>query len=132
MDMNIIGPLLVVDMKERLGAPMEEDLLEDIIEQVARCKTMSDINQLLCTHHVLFSDENDALYNSNPILSVYGTQDYIIGLLTKRIVNDKKIIHNWNLDEFPPADHDFGKYESEEFTTQTRLGDSTDWDRLSR
>ena len=147
MDINTIGPLLVVDMKERLVTitcevgDANQSLLEDIIEQIARCKTMSDINILLCNYHYLFSDEKD---QGKSVVSVDGTQEYVIGLLTKRIVNDKKIIHNWNeaydnnewieyledkeeLDAFYFDDPGVSK-----MGTQTKLGDSTDWDQLSR
>jgi hypothetical protein len=30
-------------------------------------------------------------------VSIAGTQEYVIGLLTERISDDGKIIHNWNL-----------------------------------
>ena len=71
MDMNTIGSLLLVDMKQRLVAEWslgEFDgnvvdqgnfALEDMIEQIGKCKTMSDINQLLCNYHYLFLDEKD-------------------------------------------------------------------------
>ena len=83
MDINTIGPLLVVDMKERLVTitcevgDANQSLLEDIIEQIARCKTMSDINILLCNYHYLFSDEKD---QGKSVVSVDGTQEYVIGL----------------------------------------------------
>ena len=131
MDMNTIGPLLVTDMKQRLITErrlgtFDGDVvaqghyaLEDIIEQIARCKTMSDINILLCNYHFLFNDEKN---NVNPVLSVYGTQDYVIGLLTKRIAADKEMRNAYLVLQ--------GLIDNE--PVETRLGDSSDWDQLSR
>ena len=96
MDMSIIGPLLVTDMKKRLitesrlgtfddtvAAQGHSDHAEqEMIDQIIKCKTMSDINTLLCNYHFLFSDEKD---QGNSVVSVNGTQEYIIGLLTERI-----------------------------------------------
>jgi len=141
--MNTIGPLLVTDMKQRLITERRLGTIEskvvswadqshvvdhDMVAQIGKCKTMSDINQLLCNYHFLFSDEKD---RGKSVVSVDGTQEYVIGLLTERIsggypkgypsrAGEKIIMHYGN--EFPPADHDFG--------TQTRLGDSSDWDQV--
>jgi hypothetical protein len=129
MDMNTIGSLLLVDMKQRLVAEWslgEFDgnvvdqgnfSLEDMIEQIGKCKTMSDINQLLCNYHYLFLDEKD---KGNSVVSVDGTQDYVIGLLTKRIAADREmrnayLVLQGLIDNKP---------------VETRLGDSTDWDQI--
>ena len=122
MDMKVIIPLIVGDMTERLITERRLGTIEDCDErqmasQVAKCKTMSDINVLLCEYHFLFSDEKD---RGRSVVSVDGTQEYVIKLLTERIETDADIIY----DAFPPADHDFG--------TQTRLGDSSDWDQVKR
>jgi hypothetical protein len=55
---------------------------------------MSDINQLLCEYHFLFIHEKN---HGRSVVSIAGTQEYVIGLLTERISDDGKIIHNWNL-----------------------------------
>ena len=89
MDMSIIRPLLVADMKQRLiierriGSDYILPQTEDMIEQIGKCKTMSDINQLLCNYHMLFLDETECL--GIEVVSVDGTQEYVIGLLTERI-----------------------------------------------
>ena len=86
--MTVIKPLLVADMKQRMLNEREKDdaieelKIYDMIEQISRCTTMSSINQLLCNYHFLFSDEKD---HGNSVVSVNGTQEYIIGLLTERI-----------------------------------------------
>ena len=120
--MKVIIPLIVDDMTERLITERRLGTIEDcderqMVNQIAKCKTMSDINMLLCEYHFLFSDEKD---RGRSVVSVDGTQEYVIKLLTERIETDADIIY----DAFPPADHDFG--------TQTRLGDSSDWDRVKR
>ena len=106
MDMTVIRPLLVADMKQRLiierrlGTFDDEHFStvaswaahvveQDMIEQIGKCKMMSDINQLLCNYHMLFLDEKD---RGRSVVSVDGTQEYIIGLLTKRISSDLKIM----------------------------------------
>ena len=103
VDMSIVGSLLVVDMKKRLITErrlgtFDGDVvaqghyaLEDMIEQIAKCKTMSNINQLLCNYHYLFIDEKD---QGNSVVSVDGTQDYVIRLLTERIETDVDIIND--------------------------------------
>ena len=52
---------------------------------------MSDINQLLCNYHFLFSDEKD---HGKSVVSVDGTQEYVIRLLTERIETDADIIYD--------------------------------------
>ena len=100
VDMSVIGPLLVVDMKQRLITERRLGTFDDtvvaqghhaeqeMIDQIIKCKTMSDINTLLCNYYFLFSDEKD---QGNPVVSVDGTQEYVIGLLTKRIAMDVEI-----------------------------------------
>ncbi len=87
MDMKVIIPLIVGDMTERLVTERRLGTIEDCDErqmasQVAKCKTMSDINMLLCEYHFLFSDEKD---RGRSVVSIDGTQEYVIGLLTERI-----------------------------------------------
>jgi len=94
MDMSIIGPLLVTDMKKRLITERRLGTFEgtvvtqghhaeqEMIDQIIKCKTMSNINTLLCDYHFLFSDE---AYQGNSVVSIDGTQDYVIKLLTERI-----------------------------------------------
>ena len=102
MDMKVITPLLVDDMTKRLvierqllGTIVDENCDErQMVNQIAKCKTMSDINMLLCEYSFLFSDEKN---HGRSVVSVAGTQEYVIGLLTERISDDEKIIHNWNL-----------------------------------
>jgi hypothetical protein len=99
MDMKVITPLLVDDMTERLVIERQLGTIEDcderqMVNQAAKCKTMSDINQLLCEYHFLFIHEKN---HGRSVVSIAGTQEYVIGLLTERISDDGKIIHNWNL-----------------------------------
>ena len=100
MDMNIIGPLIVGDMTERLVIERRLGTIEDcalilderrMANQAAKCKTMSDINTLLCNYHFLFSDEKD---HGRSVVSVDGTQEYVIRLLTERIETDADIIYD--------------------------------------
>ena len=103
MDMKVITPLLVDDMTKRLVIERqlgtidhnENQFLErQMVNQAANCKTMSDINALLCEYHFLFIHEKN---HGRSVVSIAGTQEYVIGLLTERISDDGKIIHNWNL-----------------------------------
>tara|TARA_R110002020_G_scaffold371211_3_gene582842 strand:- start:643 stop:1005 length:363 start_codon:yes stop_codon:yes gene_type:complete len=112
MNMTVIIPLLVDDMTKRLVIERQLGTIEDcderqMVNQVTKCETMSDINQLLCEYHFLFIHEKN---HGRSVVSIAGTQEYVIGLLTERIVDDGKIIHNWNLNgfKFPPSDHDLG------------------------
>ena len=110
MDMKVITPLIVDDMTRRLVIERQLCTIEDcderqMVNQIANCKTMSDINALLCEYHFLFIHEKN---HNRSVVSVAGTQEYVIGLLTERISDG----------EFEPI--------------QTRLGDSSDWDRLKR
>jgi len=103
MDMSVIGPLLVADMKQRLIIERRLGTFEgtvvaqghhaeqEMIDQIIKCKTMSDINTLLCNYHFLFIDEKD---QGNSVVSVDGTQDYVIRLLTERIETDVDIIND--------------------------------------
>ena len=100
MDMNIITPLIVGDMTERLVIERRLGTIEDcalilderrMANQAAKCKTMSDINMLLCEYHFLFSDEKD---RGRSVVSVDGTQEYVIRLLTERIETDADIIYD--------------------------------------
>ena len=91
MDMKVITPLLVDDMTERLvierqlgtiehcGHPADE---RQMVNQIVKCKTMSDINALLCEYHFLFIHEKN---HNRSVVSVAGTQEYVIGLLTEQI-----------------------------------------------
>ena len=103
MNMKVITPLIVDDMTKRLVIERqlgtidhnENQFLErQMVNQAAKCKTMSDINQLLCEYHFLFIHEKN---HGRSVVPIAGTQEYVIGLLTERISDDGKIIHNWNL-----------------------------------
>ena len=101
MNMKVIIPLLVGDMRERLITERRlgtfDDMMlahsgeQEMIEQIDKCKTMSDINTLLCNYHFLFSDEKD---RGRSVVSVDGTQEYVIRLLTERIETDADIIYD--------------------------------------
>ena len=96
MDMKVITPLLVDDMTKRLVIERQLGTIEDcderqMVNQAANCKTMSDINVLLCEYHFLFSDEKD---RGRSVVSVDGTQEYVIKLLTERIETDADIIYD--------------------------------------
>ena len=96
MDMTVIRPLLVVDMKQRMLNERELDRLvnielapmDDMIEQIGRCTTMSSINQLVCNYHYLFTVDP----RIGNVVSVDGTQNYVIDLLTERISSDLEIM----------------------------------------
>jgi len=95
MDMKVIIPLIVGDMTERLVTERRLGTIEDCDErqmasQVAKCKTMSDINQLLCSYHYLFTNHPKI----GNVVSVDGTQEYVIRLLTERIETDADIIYD--------------------------------------
>ena len=111
MNMKVITPLIVDDMIKRLVIERQSTFSQpycderQMVNQAANCKTMSDINVLLCDYHYLFIHEKN---HGKSVVSIAGTQEYVIGLLTERISND----------EFEPI--------------QTRLGDSSDWDRVKR
>lgn len=99
MDMTIIKPLLVADMKQRLiierriGSDYILPQTEEMIEQIGKCKTMSDINQLLCNYHFLFFDGGVlGVDGGRSVVSVDGTQEYVIRLLTERISSDLEIM----------------------------------------
>ena len=87
MDMKVITPLLVDDMTERLVLERQLGTIEDcderqMVNQIAKCKTMSDINMLLCEYHFLFIHEKN---HGRSVVSIAGTQEYVIGLLTEQI-----------------------------------------------
>ena len=97
MDMTVIRPLLVVDMKQRmlnereLREPAETNTkfrIDNMIEQIGRCTTMSSINQLVCNYHYLFTVDP----RIGNVVSVDGTQNYVIDLLTERISSDLEIM----------------------------------------
>ena len=104
MNMKVIIPLLVGDMRERLITESRLGTFDDtvvaqghsdhaeqeMIEQIDKCKTMSDINQLLCNYHFLFADHP----RIGNVVSVDGTQEYVIRLLTERIETDADIIYD--------------------------------------
>ena len=92
MDMTIIKPLLVADMKQRMLNAIDSELapVDDMIEQIGRCTTMSSINQLLCSYHYLFTNHPKI----GNVVSVDGTQEYVIRLLTERIETDADIIYD--------------------------------------
>ena len=96
MDMTVIKPLLVADMKQRMLNERELDRLanielapmDDMIEQISRCTTMSSINQLLCNYHYLFTVDP----RIGNVVSIDDTQNYVIDLLTERINSDLEIM----------------------------------------
>jgi len=49
---------------------------------------MSSINQLLCSYHYLFTNHPKI----GNVVSIDGTQEYVIGLLTERINSDLEIM----------------------------------------
>ena len=92
-DLEIIRSLLYSDMKGRLdnthtnrvnGDLSLKERGEVLVNAIAECCDMSDINSLLSIYSHLF-DRN--FHTLNPIASNVGTQNYVIGLLTKRIAN---------------------------------------------
>ena len=109
MNMEVIIPLLVGDMRERLITESRLGTFDDtvvaqghsdhaeqeMIEQINKCKTMSNINQLLCNYHFLFSDGGVlGVDGGRSVVSVDGTQEYVIRLLTERIETDADIIYD--------------------------------------
>ena len=93
--MKVIIPLIVGDMTERLVIERRLGTIEDcderqMVNQAAKCKTMSDINQLLCSYHYLFTNHPKI----GNVVSVDGTQEYVIKLLTERIETDADIIYD--------------------------------------
>ncbi len=96
MDMKVITPLLVDDMTKRLVIERQLGTIENcderqMVNQIAKCKTMSDINVLLCEYHFLFIHEKN---HGRSVVSVDGTQEYVIRLLTERIETDADIIYD--------------------------------------
>ena len=94
--MKVIKPLIVGDMTERMLNERKLDRLvnielapmDDMIEQIGRCTTMSSINQLVCNYHYLFTVDP----RIGNVVSIDGTQEYVIDLLTERISSDLEIM----------------------------------------
>jgi len=99
-DLEIIRSLLYSDMKERLDSSYTTtsggERSDALVNAIAECCDMSDINSLLSIYSHLFKDDQLNI----PIASIQGTQNYVMRLLTRRIANDDVIIHNWNLGVF--------------------------------
>ena len=107
-DLEIIRSLLYSDMKERLGFeyrlpinhPANNDITlkerdEALVNAIAECCDMSDINSLLSIYSHLFEDDQvEAMKRklTYPIASIQGTQNYVIDLLTRRIAIDLEVI----------------------------------------
>jgi hypothetical protein len=66
-----------------------------LVDKILHTTNIRDINELL----VSYSDVVD-VYGDNHNFTLDGTLNYVLGLLVKRIENDKQIIHNWNLGKF--------------------------------
>ena len=98
MDMTVIKPLLVADMKQRMLHQRELDeynsqsnikiRIDNMINQISKCTTMSSINQLVCSYHYLFANHP----RIGNVVSIDGTQNYVIDLLTERISSDLEIM----------------------------------------
>jgi hypothetical protein len=96
MNMTVIRPLLVVDMKQRMLHQRELDeynsqsniRITNMINQIGKCTTMSSINQLVCSYHYLFANHP----RIGNVVSIDGTQNYVIDLLTERISSDLEIM----------------------------------------
>ena len=123
-DLEIIRSLLYSDMKERLGFeyrlpinhPANNDITlkerdEALVNAIAECCDMSDINSLLSIYSHLFEDDQvEAMKRklTYPIASIQGTQDYIIGLLTKRIAIDLEKFNTIKLEApLEPLKHEY-------------------------
>tara|TARA_R110000772_G_scaffold7801_1_gene26243 strand:+ start:190 stop:588 length:399 start_codon:yes stop_codon:yes gene_type:complete len=110
-DLEIIRSLLYSDMKERLGFeyrlpinhPANNDITlkerdEALVNAIAECCDMSDINSLLSIYSHLFDKPIIPPYiafrdhQGLSIVSIEGTQNYIINLLTRRIAIDLEVI----------------------------------------
>tara|TARA_B110000285_G_C14608984_1_gene374061 strand:+ start:92 stop:457 length:366 start_codon:yes stop_codon:yes gene_type:complete len=100
-DLEIIRSLLYSDMKERLGfeyrLPINHPANNDItlkerdkalVNAIAECCDMSSINQLVCSYHYLFANHP----RIGNVVSIDGTQNYVIDLLTERISSDLEIM----------------------------------------
>ena len=92
-DLEIIRSLLYSDMKGRLdnthtnrvnGDLSLKERGEVLKNAIAECCDMSDINSLLSIYSHLFDKPKG---NAVSIVSIEGTQNYVVGLLTKRIAN---------------------------------------------
>ena len=89
-DLEIIRSLLYSDMKGRLdkthnnrvnGDLSLKERNEVLVNAIAECCDMSSINQLVCIYHYLFADHP----RIGNVVSIDGTQNYVIDLLTERI-----------------------------------------------
>ena len=103
-----IQEVLITDMQRRIfkqyNARKSEFNLTDedydttqtlLIDKILHCNNMRDINELLVEYSDLFTS-----YDDLTVSTIDGTLNYVVGLLVKRIENDGKIIHNWNLGKF--------------------------------
>ena len=105
-----IQEALITDMQARLYKQYNEykndgnTILTDedydttqtlLIDKILHCNNMRDINELLVEYSDLFTS-----YDDLTVSTIDGTLNYVVGLLVKRIENDGKIIHNWNLGKF--------------------------------
>ena len=131
MNMKVITPLIVDDMTKRLVKERqlgtidhnENQFLErQMVNQIAKCKTMSDINALLCEYHFLFIHEKN---HGRSVVSVAGTQEYVIGLLTERISDDGKIMKTY--DDFGGDYDEFTGYVMDRIDTDERRKIRKDW-----
>ena len=131
MDMKVITPLIVDDMTKRLVIERqlgtidhnENQFLErQMVNQAAKCKTMSDINALLCEYHFLFIHEKN---HGRSVVSIAVTQEYGIGLLTERISDDGKIMKTY--DDFGGDYDEFTDYVMDRIDTDERRKIRKDW-----
>ena len=119
-DLEIIRSLLYSDMKGRLdkthnnrvnGDLSLKERNEVLVNAIAECCDMSDINSLLSIYSHLFEDDQvEAMKRklTYPIASIQGTQDYVIGLLTKRIAIDLEIFNIIKLEApLEPLKHEY-------------------------
>ena len=119
-DLEIIRSLLYSDMKGRLdkthnnrvnGDLSLKERNEVLVNAIAECCDMSDINSLLSIYSHLFEDDQvEAMKRklTYPIASIQGTQDYVIGLLTKRIAIDLEIFNTIKLEApLEPLKHEY-------------------------
>ena len=105
-DLEIIRSLLYSDLKERLeiqgiecSIDAHKERITALTDAIAECCSMSDINELLCIYSHLFNEPKGNAANlafrdhqGLSVLSIQGTQNYVIGLLTNRIATDLEVI----------------------------------------
>jgi hypothetical protein len=94
-DLEIIRSLLYSDLKERLqkrrvvySIDAHKERITALTDAIAECCSMSDINELVCIYHYLFADHP----RIGHVVSIDGTQNYVIDLLTNRIATDLEVI----------------------------------------